>query len=597
MKQSVSDARPRELAEFIWRTHYRDARACPPELTVEDTWKRVATAVATMEGDPPLWSARFLNILQGFQFLPGGRILAGAGTHRQVTLFNCFVMGLIEDSVVGIFEALKDGAITLQQGGGVGYDFSTLRPRGMRAQASGTIASGPVSFLKVWDAVCATILSTGARRGAMMATLRCDHPDIEEFIDAKCDPASLPRFSLSVLLTASFMQAVASDSEWPLVFPDAQLDPRDRRESLERAWSGHPDPVRCRVHKRLRARELWDRLCASAHQCAEPGVLFIDRINSENNLAYCETLSATNPCAEAPLPPFGACNLGSLNLASFVRAPFTAQSRIDLATLRSTAAVAVRFLDNVIDLSQFPLQLQREQVLRSRRLGLGITGLGDALAMLGVPYGSAAGRALATQTIGAIRDAAYAASADLARERGSFPALDVDRYLERPFIQRLPAELRAQIARGGIRNSHLLAIAPTGTISLLAGNLSSGIEPIPGLETTRLVLDERGGHRQFTAGGYAYAVWRNLHPREPCPPAAFLEGSALAPRDHLLMQGALQPYVDGAISKTVPLARGAAPFLVSELFRFAYDQGLKGCTVFREGSREAPVHRTSAQAS
>ena len=577
------------LPQFMWRTRYRDSEASPPETDLAATWRRVAASVAAIERTPQDWRERFFGILQGFRFLPGGRILAGAGTARQVTLCNCFVMGLIDDSVEGIFEALKQGALTMQQGGGIGYDFSTLRPRGARARTSGAIASGPISFMRVWDAMCATVLSTGARRGAMMATLRCDHPDIEEFVVAKRERHALSRFNLSVLVTDAFMAAVASDAEWPLVFPERELEPQPPGAVLERSWSGSAAPEACRIHRVIRARQLWTRICDSAYDCAEPGVLFIDRINAENNLGYCETLSATNPCAEEPLPPFGACNLGSLNLTAFVRDAFTARARIDQRALREVARTAVRFLDDVIEVSRFPLPRQREQAHRSRRVGLGVTGLADALAMLSLPYNTEAARTTAADLMRTLRDVAYEASVELAGERGPFPAFAAAQYLERPFVRRLSPGLRAAIRDRGIRNSHLLAIAPAGSISLLAGNLSSGIEPMFGRETARRVLDSDGQRREFRLIDYAYAKWGASHGGGGVPPAAFLDWRALTPEDHLRMQAAVQPYVDGAISKTVMLPNALPPATVMQIFEYAYQLDLKGCTVFREGSRQPIV--------
>jgi ribonucleoside-diphosphate reductase alpha chain len=595
------------LSQFIWCTRYRDPEASPPERTIEDTWDRVARSVAAIERNPPFWQEHFRSLLEGFRFLPGGRILAGAGVARQVTLANCFVMGLIDDSITGIFEALKEGALTMQQGGGVGYDFSTLRPRTSRARTTGTIASGPVSFLHVWDAMCATILSTGARRGAMMATLRCDHPDIEAFIDAKRTPGVLTHFNLSVLVTDTFMKAVAEDARWPLVFPSAGTtrssasDPdaatlrcRDSEyspcvERVERSWSGSAKPVACDVWKLVRARELWERLCASAEETAEPGVLFIDRINAENNLGYVECLSATNPCAEEPLPPYGACNLGSLNVATFVRDPFQPLARLDHDALRDAARLAVRFLDNVIEISRFPLFRQRLEARATRRIGLGLTGLADALAMLGLRYDSQPARDAAAAAMRTLRDAAYEASTELARERGPFERFDAALYAERPFIRRLPATIRAGIRRYGIRNSHLLAVAPAGTISLLAGNVSSGIEPVFRLKAERRVLGVDGEPQAYTVVDRAYSLWQELEPDAHRVPGAFLDVASVSCRDQLLMQAALQPFVDGSISKTVALAEDAARGTAEEIFRAAHELGLKGCTVFREAARPSVV--------
>lgn len=579
-----------KLSRFVWETRYRDPEAGPAESSVEDSWKRVAAAVAAVEPDPSLWSERFLSILRGFRFLPAGRILAGAGTRRQVTLFNCFVMGLIDDSIEGIFEALKEGALTMQQGGGVGYDFSTLRPRGSRARTTGVMASGPVSFMHVWDAMCATILSTGARRGAMMATLRCDHPDIEEFIDAKRTPDALRRFNLSVLVTDAFMQAVKDGLEWPLVFPDRELQDAGSADGcVQRAWSGSTTAVPCRVRKVVSARELWKRLCDSAYDSAEPGVLFIDRINAANNLGYCESLSATNPCGEEPLPPFGACNLGSINLTAFVADPFTPSARLQYKGIRETARLAVRFLDDVIEISRFPLFRQREQVHRSRRIGLGITGLADALAMLTLRYDSESARRTAARVMENLRDAAYEASTELAREKGAFPEFQADAYLERPFIRALPGEIRASIRRSGMRNSHLTAIAPAGAISLLAHNVSSGIEPSFGIEALRRVLRPDGTYQNFQTTNYAYALWRSGRGASADLPSYFIDGADTSARGHLLMQAALQPHVDGGISKTIALPRDFPKPGVAEIFSSAFNLGLKGCTVNREGARAAVV--------
>ncbi|MFI4867896.1 MAG: adenosylcobalamin-dependent ribonucleoside-diphosphate reductase [Steroidobacterales bacterium] len=590
---SQQDAANARLARFIWETRYRDAQARPPEAGIEDTWKRVAGAVAAIESEPQVWQERFLEVLRDYRFLPGGRILAGAGTSRRVTLFNCFVMGAIEDSIEGIFDALKEGALTMQQGGGVGYDFSTLRPHGTRAATSGMIASGPVSFMHIWDAMCATILSTGARRGAMMATLRCDHPDIEEFIGAKRLPGVLQHFNLSVLVTDAFMQAVRRDAEWPLVFPDRNRldDAGPDSYRLQRAWSASDVPVACRVYKTTRARALWARLCEAAYDSAEPGVLFIDRINGMNNLGYCETLSATNPCAEEPLPHYGACNLGSINLTAFVVGGFTPLAHLAEDAIRDTVRIAVRMLDNVIDISRFPVARQQQQVALSRRVGIGITGLADALAMLGLRYDSAPARRLAAHTMQLIRDEAYQASIDLAAQRGAFPALDVERYLARPFLLTLPAAMRAAIRRQGIRNSHLTAIAPAGTISLLAHNVSSGIEPFYGIESLRRVLDADGNEHHFQTTDHAYALWRAQQDQARPLPDAFIDADRIAAVDQLAMQAALQPYIDGAISKTITLAADVPRGDAAGILEAAFDLGLKGCTLFRTQARPGVIDR------
>jgi len=938
----------------VWDAKYRYREgAVVRDQTIEDTWRRVARAlaVAEPESEQARWAERFYRVLYGFKFLPGGRILAGAGTRHRVTLFNCFVMGIIEDSLDGIFDSLKEGALTMQQGGGVGYDFSTLRPAGTRARTTGTIASGPVSFMHIWDAMCATLLSTGARRGAMMATLRCDHPDIEAFITAKQRPGMLTHFNLSVQVFDAFMEAVRRDADWPLVFPAAALEDEGMGDGpiVYRRWTGTDGPVPCRVLRVVKARALWEQILRATYDYAEPGVLFIDTINRMNNLAYREHITATNPCVtadtwihtsmgprrvadligqpffarvngqdymcpkgffatgvkkvyrletlegynlrltedhpvlrvrkrtrwstttewipvkylqigdgvvlnnhrgcfewpgegseeegyllgllvgdgtlkkdkavlsvwtnndsieslstmmayaesavrsfphrkdfrgwiaipergeyrlataslrslayrfglrpgakiitskiekassdfykgflrglfdadgsvqgshfkgisirlaqsnleilravqrmllrlgivakiysnrrpsgkyylpdgkggvrlyhcraqyelviskdnlqifaerigfshyekakklkealqsykrslnkevfiariarvkfegyetvydacvpginafdangfvvhncgEQPLPPYGACDLGSINLARFVRAPFTPEADLDWEGIRETVAVAVRMLDNVIDVSGFPMPAQAEQARGTRRIGLGITGLADALIMLGLHYASEEARRLAARIMQTICHTAYRTSIALAREKGAFPFFERERYLESPFIQALPEDIRKGIATYGIRNSHLLSIAPTGTISLLANNVSSGIEPVFAYRYTRYILGLDGERRAYTLTDYALRLWQRLHGDSEMLPEAFVDAQHLDPYDHLKMQAALQPYVDGAISKTVNVPADTPFNAFRQLYDWAYDHGLKGCTTYR----------------
>jgi len=579
------DAEPFEvpIAREIWDGRYRyRADEVVRDLTVEDTWRRVARALASVEREDAKGREQaFYELLRDFRFLPGGRILAGAGTAFDVTLFNCFVMGRIGDSMEAIFDALKEGAITMQQGGGVGYDFSSLRPCGTLAWRIGGVASGPVSFMRIWDSMCATLLSTASRRGAMMATLRCDHPDIEAFVEAKRDARELRNFNLSVLVTDAFMAAVGEDRAWPLVFPAQGLGGAGQERALvRRAWPGGDGEVPCVVMKEVSARSLWDRIMRAAYDTAEPGVLFVDRINRENNLAYREDISATNPCGEIPLPPYGACNLGSLNLVRFVSAPFTPDARLDIPALEAAADKAVRMLDDVIDLSRFPLAAQAEQARGTRRIGLGITGLADALIMLGLHYGSPVARELAARVMERICHRAYRASVALARERGPFPFFDPDPYLGSPFVQRLPDDIQASIRRHGIRNSHLIAIAPTGTISLFADNVSSGIEPVFDFEYRRRVRGTSGDYAWHSLTDYAFRHWRDRTPEAELPDY-FVDAHQLAPAEHLVMQAAIQPFVDNAISKTinVPEAMGLEAF--ESLYRRAYELGLKGCTGFR----------------
>ncbi|MEM1276813.1 MAG: adenosylcobalamin-dependent ribonucleoside-diphosphate reductase, partial [Pseudomonadota bacterium] len=391
------------IAEQIWDMKYRlkDADGAPIDLDVEDTWRRIARALASVEAEPADWEARFYDALEGFKYLPAGRIVAGAGTERSVTLFNCFVMGKIPDSMSGIFENLREAALTMQQGGGIGYDFSTLRPKGAPVQGVAADASGPLSFMDVWDAMCRTIMSAGSRRGAMMATMRCDHPDIEDFIAAKQDAARLRMFNLSVLVTDPFMEAVKTDGPWELQFDG-------------------------RVYHTVQARDLWNKIMRATYEYAEPGVIFIDRINAENNLHYAESIAATNPCGEQPLPPYGACLLGSINLAALVQDPFAEAAGIDEAGLADLVATAIRMMDNVVDASRFPLEAQAREARAKRRIGLGVTGLADALLMCRLRYGSDQAAAQTARWMALIEEAAYTASIKLAEEKGPFPLFDRD---------------------------------------------------------------------------------------------------------------------------------------------------------------------------
>jgi ribonucleoside-diphosphate reductase alpha chain len=566
------------VAEQIWQQKYRaSVEAGAPEASIRETWQRVARSLADVEPNARSeWEARFNSLLTDFKFLPGGRILAGAGTARTVTLFNCFVMGTIEDSLDGIFTALKEGALTMQQGGGVGYDFSTLRPSGVAARSVGSTASGPVSFMHIWDTMCATLISAGNRRGAMMATLRCDHPDIEAFVDAKRDPIRLRNFNVSVLVSDGFMRAVELDAMWPLVFPvrSAGMD----GPIVERHWSGGQQIEPCRVIRTVKARALWQRITRAAYDCAEPGVLFVDRINELNNLSWCEHISATNPCGEIPLPPYGACDLGSLNLTQFVSQPFAWDAHLNFGALGNATSHAVRFLDNVISASRYPLPTQEREALSKRRIGLGVTGLADALIMLNLHYGSDEARQLAGEILQTIRDAAYETSIKLAREKAPFPLYDRARYLESPFIGNLPDDLREGIALHGVRNSHLLAIAPTGTISLLANNVSSGIEPLPAANYERRIRGLNGSLSTYLLEAFSLRLWAREH--KGLPPA-MVTVDELAPADHLAMQAAIQPFVDNAISKTInaPSAMRFPEF--QDVYGQAWRLGLKGVTVFR----------------
>ena len=563
------------ISERIWDSKYRlkTADGVPVDRALADTWARVAGAIAAAEPEAARarWAEAFAGALADFAFLPAGRILAGAGAGRSVTLFNCFVMGRIEDDLSSIFTNVKEAALTMQQGGGIGHDFSTLRPKGAPVRSIGADASGPVSFMDVWDAMCRTIMSAGARRGAMMATLRCDHPDIEAFVDAKADPARLRNFNLSVLVTDAFVAAVRSGAPWDLVFEG-------------------------KVYRTVDARAVWDRIMRATYDYAEPGVVFIDRINAQNNLAYCETIYSTNPCGEEPLPPYGACLLGSINLARLVDNPFTPEARLDEARLEALAATAVRFLDNAIDVSNYPLDAQRQEAKAKRRIGLGVTGLADALILCGVRYGTTEAAALARRWMAGIERAAYLASAELAAEKGAFPLYDAERFLAAPGIRRLPEDVRAAIARHGIRNGLLTSIAPTGTISLLAGNVSSGIEPVFDFRYRRRVLERDGSSRIDEVEDYAHALYRERFGAAPLTDA-FVTAEELTPGAHLKMQAAVQAHVDSSISKTVNCPADLSFEAFEDVYLEAYDLGLKGCTTYRPNAVTGAVLSRSAAAA
>ncbi len=545
------------ISQQIWDMKYRlkAADGTPVDRTIEDSWRRVANALAAPEADHATWSNRFYQAMEGFRFLPAGRILAGAGTDRRVTLFNCFVMGTISDDMEGIFQNLKEAALTMQQGGGIGYDFSTLRPRGAPVAGVGADASGPLSFMDVWDAMCRTIMSAGFRRGAMMGTIRCDHPDVEDFIQVKHDAGRLRMFNLSVLVTDAFMTAVADDAPWELRFDGT-------------------------VYKVLRARDLWDQIMRATYAYAEPGVIFIDRINHQNNLHYCETISATNPCGEQPLPPYGACLLGSINLAALVAQPFTEDAALDVTALRRLTGSAVRMLDNAIDVSHFPLKEQAHEAKAKRRIGLGITGLADALIMCGARYGSRRAIELTESWLHDLQRFAYLASTEIAAEKGAFPLYECAPFLSGETVAALDEELREAIRANGIRNALLTSVAPTGTISIFADNVSSGLEPVFSFNYTRNVLMPDGSRRQEDVSDHAFRLFRRLHPQAPLP-ESFVDAQALAPADHVAMQAAVQRHVDSAVSKTIncPESIGFEDF--KNVYIQAYEAGCKGCTTYR----------------
>ena len=548
---------PMPISQQIWDMKYRlkDQNGAFLEHTVEDTWRRIAVALSKAEANPKKWESIFYDSLTDFKFLPAGRIIAGSGTARNVTLFNCFVMGVIPDSMSGIFDMLKEAALTMQQGGGIGYDFSTIRPKGSIVKGIAADASGPVSFMDVWDSMCRTIMSAGSRRGAMMATMRCDHPDIEEFIAAKSDSKKLRMFNLSVLVSDAFMEALKKGEDWRLIFND-------------------------KIYKVIKAADLWDKIMRATYNYAEPGVIFIDRINEANNLRYCETITATNPCGEQPLPPYGACLLGSINLARLVEYPFGENAHLDVSQLENLVATAVRMMDNVIEVSQFPLEVQKLEALNKRRIGLGVTGLADALLMVGLRYGSDEAVEKTEEWMKLIARASYKASINLAKEKGAFSLFDPEQLIASGNMKQMDDDIKQAVRKFGIRNALLTSIAPTGTISLYAGNVSSGIEPVFAYSYTRKVLQNDGSHIEEEVVDYAVQMWRDKFGDAQLPDY-FVSAQNLTPSDHVKMQAAAQKWVDSSISKTINCPEDISFDDFKEVYMQAYDTGCKGCTTYR----------------
>jgi len=559
--------------------------------------QRVAKALASVEKKSrKTWEKRFEEALAN-GFVPGGRIQSGAGTGLQVTLINCFVQP-VTDSMDGIAEALRQAMLTLKAGGGVGYDFSPIRPKGAIVHAVQAEASGPISFMRVFDRACETLESAGYRRGAQMGVLRVDHPDIREFIEAKYERGQLSNFNVSVGVTDEFMQAVEDDGWFELVH-EAEPCPRLKEERPEI----HFDEAKGKwVYERVRAREIWDCVMEATYDHADPGVLFLDRVNQENNLWYAESISATNPCGEQCLPSFGCCCLGSVNVTEFVREPFSENASFDKERFGEIVRIAIRMLDDVLDATAWPLPEQDKEAEAKRRVGLGYLGLGDALIMLGLRYDSEEGRAMAAEISRVMRDESYRASVDLAQEKGAFPLFDADQYLQGRFVQRLPEDIQAAIREHGMRNSHLLSIAPTGTITLaFADNASNGIEPPFSWTYTRNKRMPDDTTKKFEVEDHAFRVWRQLG-NDPGPlvdgryanlPGQFVSALEMRVEDHMKMIAAVQPFIDSAISKTcnVPADYDYQDF--RELYSQAWRAGAKGLTTFRPNDITGAVLETS----
>ena len=556
------------------------------ESSIEDLYARVARALASVE-KPELrekYEGLFLQNLHAGA-IGAGRIMSAAGTDIQATLINCFVQpvgdciqGVDDEGFPGIYEALREAAETMRRGGGVGYDFSRIRPKGARVKGTASMASGPCSYINVFDQSCSTVESAGARRGAQMGVLRIDHPDVREFITAKRTPGRWNNFNVSVGVSDAFMQAVVNDAQWELVhraMPGENLIAAGAHQRADGKW----------VYQSVPARELWDTVMKSAYDFAEPGILFLDNINTDNNLSYCETIAATNPCGEQPLPSYGCCDLGPVILPRFVRNPFGrgGEAGFDFAAFEQVVALQVRALDNVLDLTWWPLPQQNEESKSKRRIGVGFTGMGNTLTMLNLRYDSEAGRSMAARIAECMRNAAYRASIELAKEKGAFPLFDADGYLKAgSFASRLPEDIKKAIRKHGIRNSHLLSIAPTGTVSLaFADNASNGIEPAFSWTYTRKKREADGSRSEYQVQDHAWRLWQELGGDPEQLPVGFVNALEMKAADHIGMMQAVQPFVDTAISKTVNVPADYPYEDFKDLYLQAWNARLKGLATYR----------------
>lgn len=574
----------------------------PGENGVEDIYRRVARALASVEKEAlrAEWEQKFLANLHAGA-IGAGRIMSAAGTNIQATLINCFVQpvgdciqGVDAEGFPGIYEALREAAETMRRGGGVGYDFSRIRPKGAEVKGTHSMASGPCSYINVFDQSCSTVESAGARRGAQMGVLRIDHPDVMEFITAKRTPGRWNNFNVSVGVPDAFMEALGRDEAWELVHsakPGAKLVAKGAYQRADGQW----------VYQTIAASELWDTIMKSAYDFAEPGILFLDQIGQDNNLRYCETISATNPCGEQPLPPYGCCDLGPVILTRFVKNPFGfgGVPSFDFDAFEQVVATQVRALDNVLDVTFWPLPQQREESAAKRRIGVGFTGMGNALAMLCLRYDREEGRVMGAKIAERMRNAAYTASIALAKEKGAFPKFEADGYLEvGTFASRLPDAIQAEIRRHGIRNSHLLSIAPTGTVSLaFADNASNGIEPPFSWMYRRKKREADGSTSEYAVEDHAWRLYRELGGDVEQLPEYFVNALAMTAGEHIAMMQAVQPFVDTAISKTVNVAADYPFDDFKNLYHQAWRAHLKGMATYRPNSILGSVLDTGSSAA
>lgn len=640
-----TDALPLQPASLdIWDKKYRlkAKNGTPVDLTIDDTYRRVAKALSDAEPDAErqaYWNERFLWALRRGA-IPAGRITSNAGAleHKPATsTINCTVSGTIPDSMDGILDKVHEAGLTLKAGCGIGYEFSTLRPRGAYVSGAGAHTSGPLSFMDIYDKMCFTVSSAGGRRGAQMGTFDVSHPDVKEFIGAKREDGRLRQFNLSLLITDGFMDAVAKDADWPLVFPisvkeEGDIDLGDAAKVVWRDWpvsTGYVTRddglVACKIYGHIRARQLWNRIMASTYDFAEPGFILIDRVNEMNNNWWCENIRATNPCGEQPLPPYGACLLGSVNLTLFVRDPFTDKAAFDWDEYREVVRVFTRMLDNVVEINGLPLEKQREEILRKRRHGMGFLGLGSTLTMLRKKYGSPESLEFTEQVSREMALAGWEVGLALAEEKGPAPIMDEDfkvtaemlrkrpemkadgwkvgqkikgrvlhakysRYMQR--VATVAPELVAKLAEKGSRFTHHSSIAPTGTISLsLANNASNGIEPSFAHHYSRNVIREGKKSKEkvevysYELLAYRERVNAKAMPYSDDPEAAlpdyFVAADDISPKEHVDIQAASQKWIDSSISKTANVPTNYPYEDFKDIYTYAHQQGLKGCTTFR----------------